>query len=152
MTRILFFVPFGAYSVHNQLDAVFAAKLRLEGAIPLIVRCDGLYEYCDVLAWSGENSVQDCRNCAAAGNQFFESFQLACVQLRDYLTNDDYAEAAHWCDSLSPENYVEASFDTLPIGQWVISSIFSYFRITDKELGLPKVRQVHKDVFVRAVC
>jgi len=43
---------------------------------------------------------------------------------------------------LSPENYVEASFDTLPIGQWVISSIFSYFRITDKELGLPKVRQV----------
>lgn len=144
MKRVLFFVPFGSYNVHNQLDAIFAAKLRLEGADPLIVRCDGLYEYCDVLAWSGNNSKQDCRNCAESGNQLFDSFQLPCVQLRKYLTKDDYAEAEQWVNSLNPEKYLEASYETLPIGRWVISSIFSYFRIGDSGLVKPEVRQVHK--------
>jgi len=144
MTRILFFVPFGSYGVHNQLDAIFAAKLRLEGAAPLIVRCDGIYEYCDVLAWSGNNSKQDCCNCAESGNQLFDSFQLPCVQLRDYLTNDDYDEAERWVNTLNPDKYLEASYETLPIGQWVISSIFSYFRIADSGLAKPEVRNVHK--------
>ena len=144
MTRILFFVPFGAFGVHNQLDAIFAAKLRLEGAAPLIVRCDGLYEYCDVLAWSGNNGKQDCHNCVKLGNQLFDSFQLPCVQLRKYLTKDDYAEAEQWVNTLNPEKYLEANYETLPIGRWVISSIFSYFRIGDNGLVKPEVRQAHK--------
>lgn len=144
MTRVLFFVPFGSYNVHNQLDAVLAVKLRMEGAEPLIVRCDGLYEHCDVLAWSGNNSKQECRNCAESGKQLFDSFQLSCVQLRDYLTNDDYDEAERWVNTLNPDKYLEASYETLPFGQWVISSIFSYFRITDSGLVTPGVRHVHK--------
>jgi hypothetical protein len=144
MGRILFFVPFGTFNVHNQLDAIFAAKLRLEGADPLIIRCDGLYEFCDVLAWSGDNSKQACRTCAECGNQLFDSFELPYVQLRDYLTKDDHAEAERWANSLNPDDYLEATYDTLPIGQWVISSIFSYFRITDRGLALPEVRQVYK--------
>lgn len=144
MGRILFFVPFGTFSVHNQLDAVFASKLRLEGADPLIIRCDGLYEYCDVLAWSGNNSQQECRNCVESGNRLFEYFQLPCVQLRDYLNSDDYAEVEKWAISLDPENYLNACYETLPIGLWVISSIFSYFRITDSGLVLPQVRKVYR--------
>jgi hypothetical protein len=144
MSRILFFVPFGGYSVHNQLDAVFAAKLQLEGATPLMVRCDGLYEHCDVLAWSGSNSKQDCLNCAASGNQLFDFFQLPSVKLRDYLTSGDYIEAENWASSLDPDQYLAASYDSLPIGLWVVSSIFSYFRINDAGLVLPEVRQVYR--------
>lgn len=144
MSRVLFFVPFGTYSVHNQLDAIFATKLRLEGATPLMIRCDGLFERCDILAWSGENGARDCRACAKAGNGFFESFQLPCVQLREFLDADDHARAEEWADTLSPENYLGAHYEGLPVGLWVISSVFSYFRIIDAGLVRPEVRKVHR--------
>jgi len=144
MSRILFFVPFGTYTVHNQLDAVFATKLRLEGAEPLMVRCDGIYESCDLLAWSGEASARDCRACAESGDRFFGAFQLPSVQLREVLTDDDFSAAERWVASLAPEGYLQARYQDLPLGMWVISSVFSYFRITDAGLVRPEVRKVHR--------
>jgi hypothetical protein len=144
MSKILFFVPFGMYLVHNQLDALLAVKLRAQGAEPLIARCDGLYEHCDILAWAGEERASVCRSCRETGDKFFEAFGLPSVQLRNYLNEPDHAEAQRWAESLDPGNYLHAAYDSLPIGHWVISSIFSYFRITDKGLALPEVRHVHK--------
>ncbi|GFO68500.1 hypothetical protein GMLC_20790 [Geomonas limicola] len=151
MDRILFFVPFGSYAVHNQLDAIFATRFRQAGLDPAVVRCDGLYRHCDILAWSGERSAEDCRGCQEAGERFFDAFGLPRLQMSGYLTPQDHQAAEAWAAGLDPADYLNARYGELPVGYWVISSIFSYFRITDKGLVLPQVREVHRSFLKSAL-
>lgn len=109
-----------------------------------MVGCDGVYECCDVTAWSGASAASDCANCAQRGRQLFEVFGLPVVQIRSLLTATDFEETERWVQGLDPANYQFASFDDLPIGSWVTSSVFSYFRITHSELDKPRVRAVHR--------
>lgn len=151
MKRIMFFAPFGSFSVHNQLDAIVATTLRLRGCDVYVVGCDGIYKNCDVLAWSGENADRDCANCAAIGKAFFNSFKLPHIQLRNYLTQDDFELAQEWADEADPLNYSYAMYDDLPIGKWVTSSIYTYFRITSKALSETRVQKVHKQFLVNGL-
>ena len=144
MKRVLFFAPFGAYTVHHQLDAIVATALRMRACETLTVRCDRLFEVCDVLAWSGQNAERDCIQCQASGDQLFEAFQLPIAQLRAQLTPSDFGAAEKWIAAFDPQQYSDAAFEGVEIGKWVTSSTYSHFRITAEELSLPHVRQVHR--------
>ena len=144
MKRVLFFAPFGSYTVHHQLDAVVATALRLRGCETLTVRCDRLLGVCDVLAWSGQNAERDCMQCQASGDQLFEAFQLPIAQLRANLKQSEFQQAEDWVAGLDPESYSAAEFCGVEIGKWVTSSTYSHFRVTAAELGLPHVRTVHR--------
>ena len=97
----------------------------------MLVGCDGIFKTCDVLAWAGENAARECANCAASGAQFFTAFGLSLIQLRSFLTEKDFTEAADWAAGVDPGTYATARYDSLPIGAWVTSSVFSYFRINE---------------------
>ena len=142
--RVLFFVPFGWWTVHNQVDAVLAAALRLRGADICIARCDGIYPVCDVLAWSGPLAKEECNSCAAHGMEFFKSMDLPVRQMRSYLTPEDFTAIARWAEEAPVSSYATAEWNGLPIGKWVTSSVFSYFRITHRGLARPEVQAVHR--------
>lgn len=143
-TRVLFFVPYGMFGVHNQVDAVLAVALRLRGAEVCVVRCDGIYPVCDVVAWAGASSKEECVRCAGYGFDLFTSMALPVLQMRNYLKPADYADAARWAKEVPVSSYSSAEWNGVPIGEWVTSSVFTYFRTTPRGLGRPEVQDVHR--------
>jgi hypothetical protein len=142
--KIFFFAPFGTFAVHHQLDAIFSLAMKLRGYDAFAVLCDGIYPVCDVLAWSGEKSRMDCANCARSSKSFLELFGLRTLQMRGYFSDEELLEIRRWAEALRPEEYYDARWNDAPIGQWIISSVCSFFRITSKQLHEPKVRAAHK--------
>lgn len=142
--RVLFFAPYGAWSVHTQVDAVLGAALRLRGADVCVVRCDGVYPACDVLAWSGVSAKEHCAFCAGEGSKIFDSFGIPLVQLRAHLSAADFTSVSQWADTLPGSDLPAAEWNSLPIGRWVKSSVFSYFRTTESGLARPEVQAVNR--------
>jgi len=144
IARVLFFAPFGTWSVHTQVDAVLGAALKLRGADVCVVRCDGVYPVCDVLAWSGAFAKEHCAFCAGSGSRIFDSFDIPTVQLRAHLSAADFAAVWQWANELPVCELSAAEWNSLPIGKWVKSSVFSYFRTTERGLARPEVQAVNR--------
>jgi hypothetical protein len=142
--RVLFFAPFGAWSVHTQVDAVLGAALKLRGADVCVVRCDGIYPACDLLAWSGASAKEHCAFCAGSGSKIFDSFDIPLVQLRAHLSAADFTSVSQWANALPGCDLSAAEWSNLPIGKWVKSSVFTYFRTTESGLARPEVQAVHR--------
>jgi hypothetical protein len=138
--RVLFFAPFGSYTVHHQFDAVVASAARLRGAHIAVVRCDGVIGMCDQFAWSADQKAV-CSNCKGCGDPFFEAFDLPIIQLKAALTDQDIQTVEAWSRSLDPAEYISAKFNDIPIGNWCTSSLFSFYRITSESLSNPAIRQ-----------
>lgn len=149
--RVLFFAPFGTYTVHHQLDAVVAAALRARGAEVAAIRCDGVLTTCDQFAL-GEDRAQTCGNCQWCGNSLFAAFGVPSIQMRAALSESDHGIAEEWAKKLDPSEYTAASFQGIPIGEWVTSSLFSYYRITPSGLDNREVRaltaETHRQLLV----
>ncbi len=146
--KILFFAPFGTFTVHHQLDAVLSLAVRLRGHEAFGVLCDGIFPVCDVLAWSGQRASADCANCACSGKSLFNSFSLPTLQMREYFSTEEFVEIQQWADALNPEEYFKARWSDAPIGEWIISSVCSFFRITSHQLHQPVVREAHKKFLI----
>lgn len=144
MKRVLFFAPFGQFSVHHQLDAVLAAALRLRGAEVQVIGCDGVLTSCDILAWADSEREKVCANCTANSQKLFRSLDLPLRQLREFISPVDVSRAAEWAASLDIHDYANATWNGKPIGAWATSSTFSHFRITAASLHRPDVRLVHQ--------
>ncbi|MEX6775737.1 hypothetical protein, partial [Limnospira fusiformis] len=149
---VLFFAPYGQWGIHNQVDAIAAKALELRGCQTLVVLCDGLYANCTILRdvpTHARNHV--CQSCARAGQQLFTAFQIPQVQLRQFIQPDDREQARQWLETVDPEDYATAYYQNLPIGEWVTSSIYTYFRITAKGLRRSEVQEVHRQYLVDGV-
>lgn len=149
--RVLFFAPFGSYTVHHQLDAVVATALRARGAEVAILRCDGVLGLCDQFA-QADSPKSTCDNCRRCGDSFFAAFELPTIQLRQALTSADYAAVGDWIAGVDPSDYIDATFLGMPVGNWCTSSLCSYYRIITSALENPSVRQAtaetHKKLLV----
>ena len=148
--RVLFFSPYGSHKVHNQFDAVVAAALEVRGSDALVVLCDGIFDDCHVTTWA-KDKVHDCASCASHGRSLFASLGLQTVQLRTFLTNEDYSLISQWSDGLLPEQYATASFDGLPLGEWTLPAIFSRFRIKSDYLNHPQACSIFKKYLTHAL-
>ncbi|WP_144053647.1 hypothetical protein [Baaleninema simplex] len=150
--KILFSAPYGQWGIHNQVDAILAKALELRGCQALAVLCDGLYADCTILRdvpTQAENHV--CQSCAKASQQLFSAFQIPQVQLRQFIQSDDREQAKQWVETVAPDDYANARYQNLPIGEWVTSSIYTYFRITAKGLQRSDVREVHRRYLIDGV-
>ncbi|MGC9384845.1 MAG: glycosyltransferase family protein [Kosmotogaceae bacterium] len=144
---VLFFAPYGSWLIHNQVDAVVASSLKLRNCDVIVVGCDGLYglECCVLEETPSEHRSELCRNCSQAGQVFFEStFHLPYLQLKKFITSGDRQVAEKWVSNLDPSDYLQAAYRGIPIGEWVASSIFTHFRISEAGLSRSDVREVHR--------
>ena len=147
--KVLFFVPYGAWKIHNIFDAVLSAVLRLRGADCAGVACDGVFqEKCYVLAHSGNPSA-DCAACARTGSELFQAFNLPLYQLREAIVQDDIAAVDAFLDRYEERSFAEAEFQGLKLGEWTSPAVCSYYRVSPSSLADEPYRALQK-FFCRA--
>lgn len=143
--RVLFFSVYNSWLVHNQVDAILASALRMRGAEVAIVGCHGQFQNCLVAAQSLGMESLTCVSCIHNGNSFFhQMFALPGLSLSAFITSESQQLSSLWSESLHPEEYNAAKFGEIPIGEWVLSTVLSYFRISPNELHHEHVRRVHR--------
>ncbi|HIK04472.1 MAG TPA: hypothetical protein IGS40_07110 [Trichormus sp. M33_DOE_039] len=150
--KVLFFSLYSippAWLFHHQVDATVATALTMRGCEVLAIGCNGLFKSCYILRGVGERKEELCNYCSRTSQEYFHDlFELPHKQLRDFVFQEDEHLAQAWIETLDPEKYAEAYYQNLPIGAWVTSSIYTYFRITSTGLSNPDVRKVHKNYLV----
>ncbi|QLE59141.1 hypothetical protein [Nostoc sp. TCL26-01] len=150
--KVLFFSLYSippAWLFHHQVDATLATVLRMLDCDVLTIGCNGLFKSCYIMRGAGDMEKELCNYCSRTSREYFHDlFELPHKQIRDFVIGDDYNLAQTWVETLEPEKYAEAYYQDLPIGEWVTSSIYTYFRITSRGLSNPDVRKVHRDYLI----
>jgi hypothetical protein len=137
---VLFFVPYGQWQVHNQLDALVAAAAESRGLSVHIITCDGLFDPCAIT-----RGVRNCADCRAGVESTLSTFRLSGRTLGSLLLENDVTEADAWVASLAEGNFVDAVFGDLPIGEWATPSVMTHFRVgLVEQLAEPRIRLVHR--------
>ena len=131
MTQILIFSPFGLWVYHAAYENTIARACQVRGAKVDYLRCDGLLPECDLHWDSKENSPRPfdlCQRCQAATKTTMQSIGAAYRWLGDFVSAAETAAAFSWAQEIHIDSLRNATFDDLPLGQWVQSSVISYFR------------------------
>lgn len=132
--RILVFVPYGSWLVHNQVDAIVATACAARGAEVLVVRCDGLFmNGCYTLA-RADNPELACKQCHLTGDSFFRSFGLPMVQLREFLHPQAIDQALGKIAHVSDEALPDIEYQGVKLGYYASGPVGSYFRVTRSEI------------------
>ena len=92
---ILFFVPYGEWIIHNQLDALVAAAMKVRGCDVHVITCDGLYQPCAL-----RRGQQDCAFCQAAIAGTLRQWELPSMTIGSLLTPHLIDRAEQWAAAL----------------------------------------------------
>jgi len=152
--KVLFFAPYGLWTVHHQLDAVLATALRLRGAEVLIVTCEGIFDNCPLARKVAlachpyDKSI--CRQCAHCGRTLFSQFGLPTMPLRSLLSPADIQHCRSWAQSLEPDQLTSACFEGKALGPWVSSHMRSFFVVEQLDLTNPQVVRTYRSMLYNA--
>jgi hypothetical protein len=122
----LFFTPYGEWGVHNQLDVTVAAALQARDCQIHFVTCDGLYQPCAI-----SREAQDCTRCQKMMAETLSPYSFCTSSLASLIMLKDAWRAEAWVADLSDNELPRATFDGLPIAEWVLSTAMTRFRISD---------------------
>ena len=118
----------------------------------MVVGCDGIYKSCYIIRGAGTKKTALCKFCSETGEHYFqENFGLPYIQMHQFITADDHRTAKEWINTVKPETYQNACYKEVPIGRWVVSSIYTYFRITAKGLSRPEVIKTHRQYLIEGL-
>jgi len=131
MTRVLAFTPYTLWDFHTNYETTITRACQVRGAEVKHIRCDSLFGECDMS--NAEMSPTGrppglCALCRSRGDVSFEGTGLATEWLSRYLEPGEREEASAWAQGLAPEHLETAQFHGFPLGEWVLSSVVSYFR------------------------
>jgi len=144
--RVLCYSPYNMWELHGLWETTILHSLRLRGAETRIVLCDGLYTECDMY-WKSTNPrhSMSCNHCQAAVTNLMSRMQTPYEWLGRHVHSKDFVEARLWAESLLPENYQTAEYQTWEVGRWVRGSIQSHFRVSELDIMIPEVRDTYKN-------
>lgn len=131
MTQILIFSPFGLWIYHAAYENTIARACQVRGAKVDYLRCDGLLPECDLHWDSKENAPRPfdlCQRCQASAKMTMESIGAPCRWIGEFVSTAETATAFAWAQEIPIDRFRSATFEELPLGQWVQSSVISYFR------------------------
>src|SRR6185503_16273082 len=150
--QILVFSPYALWTFHTVYEGTFAKACRLRGAEVTYLLCDGLPE-CDQHWFSkagGPRPDDICQRCRAASSTNVGPSEFPSQWIGQYLSPAERDEVTSWAASLQPQEFSSATFRHLPLGEWVISSINSYFRQFPPDLTSSAVVQLFRNFLVSA--
>ena len=81
--NVVFFAPFGLWTVHNGLDAFLSNVLYLRGFNPSVLICDGLFNQC--LLHNNGNKKDICNICFNENKNLFNSDHKNIFKLSSYF-------------------------------------------------------------------
>lgn len=150
--QVLVFSPYALWTFHTVYEGTIAKACRLRGAEVAYLLCDGLPE-CDQHWFSkaGSSRPNDiCQRCRAATLTNVGPSEFSSQWISQYLSPSEREEVTSWADSLLPVEFIDSRFRGLPLGEWVISSMNSYFRQFPPDLTSDAVVQVYRNFLVSA--
>jgi hypothetical protein len=147
MTKILIFSPYALWTIHTIYEKTLAQACQVRGAKVDYLLCDGLLPECDLHWDSKENSPRPfdlCQRCQAAAKTDMQETGIPHRRLGEFVGPAATTAAFSWAQNLRPEEFRDASFEGAPIGQWVQSSVISYFRHYPPDLNNWHVVNVYR--------
>jgi hypothetical protein len=147
MTRILVFSPYAIWKVHTSYEATIATACRVRGATVDYLLCDGPLPECDQHWDSKENTPRSfdlCQRCKATAKTSLDSLGFPHSWVGDFVSPDERTDAFAWAQGLTPTDLHQASFQERPLGEWVLSSVISYFRQYPPDLNNWHVVNVYR--------
>lgn len=132
MSRLLIFSPYATRPHLTAYEGTIARACQVRGATVEYVLCDGLLPECDMhwdsFTYNRPRPLDICEWCQAGAKARIAEFGLPHRWLGEFVTRSEKEHVFGWAQSLSPAEISKATYLKLPIGEWVQSSIFSYFR------------------------
>jgi hypothetical protein len=130
MTRILVFSPYALWENHTIYEETIARACQARGATIEYLLCDALPE-CDQ-HWesksNGPRPLDLCRRCQNTAKTSLDKLGFPYRWLGGLVNQAEKAEAFAWAQGLAPAEFREACFKGNPLGEWVLSTVISYFR------------------------
>ncbi len=149
-TRILVFSPYALWTFHTVYEGTIAKACRVRGADVTYLGCDGLDE-CDQHWFSKAGGLRPddiCRRCKEKALTNVGVVEFPSRWISEFVGNDERAEAASWAEKLAPPQFSTATFRGLCLGEWVLSSMNSYFRQYPPDLTSANVVEVYRNFLV----
>ncbi|WP_109484772.1 hypothetical protein [Occallatibacter savannae] len=150
--RVLVFSPYALWTFHSVYEGTIAKACRARGADVRYLLCDGLPE-CDQHWFSkagGPRPDDICQRCQAASRGNVGPTGFASEWLSQYVSRKEREDVTTWAAGLEPEAFRSVSFRDWPLGEWVISSMNSYFRQFPPDLASEAVVKVFRNFLVSA--
>ena len=132
MTRILVFSPYACRPHLTAYEGTIARACQIRGAAIEYVLCDGLLAECD-MHWDSfpahfARPLNLCQHCQVGAKNRMAEIVLPYKWLGEFVSQAERKHAFAWAQSLSPSEMYRACFMDYPIGDWVVSSVSSFFR------------------------
>ncbi len=144
--RVLCYAPYNYHLPHGLWEITVLQALRQRGAQVRAILCDGLYPDCDLFtAAVAPRHARSCLHCQARVTDLYHRLGMPYEWLGRYLVPEDLRAARQWAAGLAPGELPQAAYEGHPLGEWVESSIHSYFRNSRLELADPEVERVYRN-------
>ncbi len=131
MKNILVFSPYAANRLHTLYEGTIARACQVRGASIHYLLCNGLLPECDQHWGTYKNSPRPfdlCRSCKQNAISHVSELGFPYEWLGDYVDSDIRQKIFAWAQNLNPTGMPGAVYDGYPIGDYVQSSVSSYFR------------------------
>ncbi len=144
-SRILFYSPYGEWYLHTLYEITIAHALKLRGAEFKFIGCDAVFSDCDQ-HWEAASprTEQSCTVCREFQNRVFSNLQIEPVWLSDKLDNNAKHEVDDWVNSLQDHELLNADFKGYKLGNWVESSVHSFYRIKELDFNEPRIVKTYR--------
>src|SRR5580700_7603215 len=147
MTRILVFSPYALWGFHTVYERTIAKACQARGATVEYLLCDGLLPECDQ-HWDSKSGsprpVDLCQRCQAAAKSSLDDLAFPYTWLGDFVSETERSAALVWAQGLTPAEFREALFNGIPLGDWVLASVISYFRQYPPDMNNWRVISVYR--------
>lgn len=132
MTRILAFTPYAAWEFHTRYEVTISKAARLRGAQVRHILCDGQMAACDMYGAAASypqgRPLDLCQQCQTMARAALEKSSLPFEWMSTLTTQDQKREAILWAQNLAVDELENARFHDWPLGEWITTSVVSYFR------------------------
>ena len=130
-------------------EGTVAKACQIRGAQVEYLLCDGLLPECDqhwdsFLGGDYPRPHDLCVQCQAGARAHLSSLEIRFSWLGEYISENERVHAVAWAQSVQLENFGDAMFHDRPIGDWVRSSVISYFRRYPVDLSSWRVACVYR--------
>lgn len=147
MPRILTFSPYAAHRAHTNYEVTFTRAAQLRGAQVKHIVCDSALGECD-MAWfvmhPRGKTKELCDGCRLTQQRAMEEGGVPFEWIGQHLSHEERAKALEWSQSVPKAQLETAYFENWPLGEWVISSVVSTFRVAPIDLDNPLVERVFR--------
>ncbi len=155
MSRILVFSPYAMRPHLTAYEGTIAKGCQVRGAEVEYLLCDGLLPECD-MHWDSfgkgnfPRPADLCQRCQAGAAREVGALGVPFRWLSAFVNVEERARAQAWAQGLARHELQSAIFTDRPLGEWVLSSVVSYFRQYPPDLTDGHVEAVYRGFLTSA--